>query len=198
MKKIVDCVLLAAGLSTRMGEFKPLLKFNGFTFIENIINKTIEYTNSIYIVTGYNNNLIEYIINTKYPNKNIFLVYNENYNSGMYQSLLTGLSKIEDEHYCLYHFVDQPTIPTSFYKNFILQIDEYSDIIQPVYNGKKGHPLIFSFNFVKYLLNSKIDSNLKDEIKKFSKTIKYWKCDYPQVLKDFDTKEDYLLIEGSK
>ncbi len=198
MEKIVDCVILSAGLSTRMGEFKPLLNYNGLTFIENIINKTIDFVKSIFIVTGYNKNLIEDLIITKYLNKNVYLVYNENYKNGMFQSLLTGLSKIENNNYCLYHFVDQPTIPNSFYKNFIAQIDETNDIFQPVYKGKKGHPLIFSFNFIKHLLNSNINSNLKYEMKNFTNKVKYWECDYPEVLKDFDTKDDYLFIEEKR
>jgi len=95
----------------------------------------------------------------------------------------------------LYHFIDKPTIPEQFYSDFVKQIDDTSEFIQPKYKNKKGHPLLFDFNFIKHLLNSDIGSNLRDEIRKTNITKKYWECDYPEILKDYDTPEDYQNME---
>lgn len=195
MHSNVDCIILAAGLSSRMFDFKPLMLYNGVSFLENIINKAIKYCNKVIVVTGHNSKLIEFIIQTKYKNEKIFTVFNPEYNSSMYLSLLAGLKHVTKNNYVLYHFIDQPTIPEKFYSEFLDEIDATSLILQPRYKFKRGHPLLFSFNFCKHLLNSNPDSYLKLEMKKFENEIKYWDCNYMQILKDFDTPEDFKIIE---
>ena len=90
MHSNVDCIILAAGLSSRMFDFKPLMLYNGISFLENIINKTKNFCNKVIVVTGYNSKLIESIIQTKYNNEKIYTVFNPEYNSSMYLSLLAG------------------------------------------------------------------------------------------------------------
>lgn len=197
MTNNIDCIILAAGLSSRMKSFKPLMLYNGFTFIETIINKVIKHVNKVIIVTGYNSEKIEHLLNLKYKDKNVFTVFNPNYNDSMFLSLHKGIELLELNHFALYHFVDQPTIPEEFYPFFLSQIDEKSAIIQPKFNNKKGHPLLFSFNFCKHLLNSDINSNLKTEMEKFENKKKYWNCEYEQILKDFDTMEEYKTIKDN-
>ena len=195
MQNNVDCIILAAGLSSRMFDFKPLMLYNGMSFLENIINKTKKICNKVIVVTGYNSKLIESIIQTKYNNEKIYTVFNPEYNSSMYLSLLVGLTHVTNNNHVLYHFIDQPTIPVQFYYEFLAEIDTTSLIVQPRYCNKRGHPLLFSFNFCKHLLNSNPDSYLKLEMKKFENEIKYWDCNYKQILKDFDTPEDFKIIE---
>jgi molybdenum cofactor cytidylyltransferase len=195
MHSNVDCIILAAGLSSRMFDFKPLMLYNGISFLENIINKTKNFCNKVIVVTGYNSKLIESIIQTKYNNEKIYTVFNPEYNSSMYLSLLAGLKQVTNNNHVLYHFIDQPTIPVQFYSEFLAEIDTTSLIVQPRNCNKRGHPLLFSFNFCKHLLNSNPDSYLKLEMKKFENEIKYWDCNYMQILKDFDTPEDYKIIE---
>jgi len=196
MRNDVCCIILAAGLSSRMIHFKPLMIYNEVTFLEAIINKVINYVHKVIVVTGYNSDKIEALLSSKYDNKKVITIFNPKYNNSMYISLLKGLELVEPNNFVLYHFVDQPTIPNEFYAKFFDQIDKESYIIQPVYKNKKGHPLIFSFNFCKHLLNSNIDSNLKIEMSKFKDSIKYWNCEYEQILKDYDTIEDYQTIQS--
>ena len=195
MKNNIDCIILAAGLSSRMLAFKPLLLYNNITFLENIINKVITYIDKIIVVTGFNSINIEQIIKSKYDGKQVYTVYNKNYNSSMYYSLLKGIEQITNNNFALYHFIDQPTIPADFYPAFLSQIDKNDYIIQPTFNNKKGHPLLFSFNFCKHLLISDVNSNLKIEMQKFENLKKYWNCEFKEILKDYDTLEDYKVIE---
>ncbi|MFH0733972.1 MAG: NTP transferase domain-containing protein [bacterium] len=195
MKSNISSLILTAGLSTRMGEFKPLLKFNNITFLENIINKILLVSEEIIIVTGYRHKEIECLIFDKYDNNpQIKIVYNAQYDKPMFVSLQTGLQEVNNNNWVLYHFIDQPIIPQEFYSQFINQIDMESEFIQPTYKTKKGHPLLFNFKFAKHLLNSDITSNLRDEIWKTDLKKKYWECIFPQILKDFDTPDDYNKI----
>ncbi len=191
----VSCVILAAGMSTRMKSFKPLLTFNKLTFIENIIYKTSPIVDEVIVVTGYKQNEIMdlFNVNNKKSN-NIKFVFNQDYQAPMFNSLQLGLNKVKEGNWVLYHFVDQPTIPETFYCEFLEQIDPKFNFIQPVFNGKKGHPLLFNFNFVKHLVNSNSTSNLRDEIYYTEIVKKYWDCNFKEVLNDYDTPEQYNNI----
>ena len=46
-------LILAAGYSSRMGKFKPLLEINGETIIDHLISKFTKKNIGIYIVIGY-------------------------------------------------------------------------------------------------------------------------------------------------
>ena len=82
-------LIIAAGLSSRMGEFKPLLKLNNITFISNILNKLQSVCNEIIVVTGHNLKLIESEIEANFvtEDSNIRLVHNQDYKKGMFTSI---------------------------------------------------------------------------------------------------------------
>lgn len=193
--KNISCVILAAGMSTRMKSFKPLLKFNNLTFIENIIYKTLPFVDEIIVVTGFRQDEIVGLFNTQNEEFcKVKFVFNSNYHYPMFNSLQLGLNEVKEGNWVLYHFVDQPTIPKEFYGEFLEQINPAADFIQPVFNDKKGHPLLFNFNFVKHLVNSNSTSNLRDEIYYTDILKKYWVCNFKEVLNDYDTPEQYNNI----
>ena len=90
----------------------------------------------------------------------------------------------------LYHFVDQPHIPVSFYFEFVEQIDPEYDWIQPRYKSKNGHPVIFNKKFAGNIINEKMNSNMKSCSQKKSVKKKLWECGYPEVLLNFNAPDD--------
>ena len=57
--KNIDAIILAAGLSSRMGIPKALLDFNGFNFLINITLKLSSICGRIVVVTGHQSELVE-------------------------------------------------------------------------------------------------------------------------------------------
>ncbi len=192
--QIINGLILSAGLSSRMGELKPLLLYNGTPFITTILNKLNIVCDAIGIVAGHEKNRIQDIIHRDKPDtKTVKLIFNENFKEGMFSSLQTGLKEMSDCDWLLYHFVDQPHIPEKFYKGFILELEESYNWIQPKYDGRKGHPIILHHSLFSMILESE-HTSLKEisnspKIKK-----KFWDCSYPQILDDIDTKEDYQKL----
>ncbi|MDZ7765977.1 MAG: NTP transferase domain-containing protein [Melioribacteraceae bacterium] len=86
----------------------------------------------------------------------IKFVFNENYKSGMFTSLQAGLTNTNTNWY-LYHFVDQPSLPLNFYSDFANQIDDQSNWIQPTYQNRKGHPILFD-NYVKEMILKEVNT----------------------------------------
>ncbi len=209
----ISSLLISAGYSRRMKEFKPLKKFEDLPFIINIITKLSTVSSVIRVVTGYRGEDVREEVNRWLQREpldswlepplfsrrdwsvildRVNFVDNPDYERGMFGSLQLGLRQLQSAQWILYHFVDQPHIPFSFYKEFAAQLDDGFHWIQPCFDGKNGHPLLFHRKIVPLILTEPVSSNLKtmsglSEIHK-----KFWDCKYPQILKDFDTPSDLL------
>ena len=190
----ISAIILCAGLSSRMNQFKPLLSLsNGETFIQHLVNKLNNVCSQVVIVSGHNSEeLNRHLIDIQ--NENDFeIVYNKNYKSGMFSSLQTGLVNRESDWY-LYHFVDQPSLPNQFYEDFLRNLDNESNWIQPINEKGKGHPILFDSHVKDLIVRSDANSNLREVNKDSSIIKKYWECNSDSIFQDIDTPEDYNLI----
>ncbi len=188
-------LIISAGSSSRMGQFKPLLKYNDSTFLENIILKRDLIASKIIIVTGYNSEkIIENLSKISSDVKSeIEVVFNSNYERGMFSSLQKGL-EICDSDWIIYHFVDQPNLPKEFYLEISKQIRNGYNWIQPINKGRKGHPIIFNKNIRNQIIDSDINSTLRT-ISASKKINKYfWECKFKEVLSDFDYPSDLIKL----
>ena len=195
---IITGLIVSAGKSGRMGSFKPLMDYKGMTFLQRVILNLNSVSEKIIIVTGFNSESLQKEAIKLFSNNSetfssdkIRFVKNENYEKGMFTSLQKGLSLIESCDWILYHFVDQPGLPIEFYKKFIAQIDQIHNWIQPSYDNRNGHPILFNNEIVDLILSSDEDSNLRELSKSSIAKKKRWDCTYKNVLQDIDTQEDY-------
>lgn len=200
MNSKINGLIIAAGLSSRIGKFKPLLDYKGKKFIECIIDNLIPICSKIIIVTGNKSESIEYLIASSYANNDsIELKLNKNFRQGMFGSLKKGIEDLTDNGWVLYHFVDQPNLPAEFYSQFLLQINDKYDWIQPTYNQRKGHPILFNKNVVSKILAAEENSNLRLISNDISIKKKYWQSHYPSIFTDIDTQKDFNnLIRNNK
>lgn len=197
--KTITGIIISAGLSSRMGEFKPLLKINDIPFVVMIAGKIQNVCGKLIIVTGHRKSEIsesmENFIRRGYLNGDkIMIIENPDFERGMFTSLKAGLAASGDSDWYLYHFVDQPSIPEEFYGKFIAKIDENFGWIQPSFKMMKGHPILFSRKAAGKILEAPVDSNLKTIANDNSIPKLIWDCPYGQILHDMDTKEDLNLL----
>ncbi len=183
-------LLLAAGLSRRMDEFKPLKKYGWDSFLANILRKMDICCSEIIVVTGYNKYPVEQAIVRLALGDKITLVYNPLYEEGMFSSLRAGLAFEESADYMLYHFSDQPHLPADYYRKIPDVIDGEYDWYQPVYDSIKGHPIIFGDKVIRQIQNAPLSSNLKSLSANEKIRKKYFACSHPEIISDFDTPSD--------
>jgi molybdenum cofactor cytidylyltransferase len=199
MKNNITGLIISAGLSSRMGKFKPLLEYDGKLFLERIIDNLAEVCSKIIIVTGHNFENINNFVSSFYPqNKSITLKFNSDYKTGMFSSLKNGIGGCNDEDWILYHFVDQPNLPDKFYTELISQIDRSFDWIQPVIYDKKGHPILFNYKVIQKIINGDSNSNLRLISQDTSIKKKYWECGYKEIFTDIDTVTDLNNLQKVK
>jgi molybdenum cofactor cytidylyltransferase len=187
-------LLLCAGLSGRMGTSKALMIYNGLPFAVMIIKKLLLVCNEVIVVVGHESEKIEariknYLIADEVSK--VKFVLNENYKAGMFTSLQCGLKQTSNANWILYHFVDQPSIPDSFYSEFVNQLSIDINWLQPAYSNKSGHPILFNNKVVDCILELNESSSLRDlnNDKRIKRRI--WECNYMEVLNDIDTIEEF-------
>ncbi|MEW6507771.1 MAG: NTP transferase domain-containing protein [Bacteroidota bacterium] len=193
----ISGLIIAAGFSGRMNSFKPILKIKDRTFIQLITEKLLSVCDDILIVTGYKSAALENVIE---KSVRINFVYNENYSKGMFTSLKKGVIELLNSDWIIYHFADQPSLPHSFYSEFVNQTNENYNWIQPAYNSAKGHPILFSKSLYPLILNEGDNGSLRNVSTRNQIRKLIWDCNYPQILDDVDKPEDFerlLLREGN-
>ena len=199
----ISCLVLAAGLSSRMtiGN-KLLLKIKSLTIVEKTINNLYDSNiDSYLIILGYQSNLLSKVLkNFKIP-----LIINESYKEGISSSIKKGISLIDPRSngvmICL---ADMPKITSKTYNILIEKFKKFYNsttplIILPEYDGKTGNPVILSNHFFSELKKISGDIGAKYLIKKNKKYIKKVNITESYILEDIDDLEKYKeLIKHEK
>lgn len=193
-KNKIYAILLSAGLSGRMKKFKPLLMYKGNSFVQNIVLKLNKVCDEIIIVTGYKSKEVEENVKQLNLHPKINFVFNSDYEKGMFTSLKTGLRKAADVEWILYQFVDQPGLPLKFYSEFLEQIDEDHNWIQPAIQNRRGHPILIKKELFELVLKTPDDFSLREISNGPLVKKKYWECEFDEIFQDVDTEEDYLKL----
>jgi len=208
---VTSGLLIASGLSSRISGFKPLLQYKGKSFLFTIIEKMLAALSNIVIVVGHEHLLLLDELEThfhsslqKLNNKlwqidsRITILFNENYQKGMFTSLQLGAKQLKDSDWILYHFIDQPNIPKEFYSEILKQQTESRKWVQPLFKGVKGHPILFDKKVSSKIIDADYSSNLREVLNDESLIKRFWGCNFPQVLEDIDTDDDYRKLLQKK
>ena len=186
----IRSIILAAGESKRMGFPKMLLKFNGKTMIEKVLDNVAESdSDSILVVLGAGReDLIDLVL--KYGVK---YCYNENYRDGMLSSVQCGFKNLPSDTAATLVFQgDQPFI-TPAVINLVIKAYKTSGmgIIIPVYERKRGHPLLLDMKFSDQIFGLDPAQGLRSITYLNSSDVLEVETDEPGILRDFDTFDDY-------
>jgi molybdenum cofactor cytidylyltransferase len=188
--KNVSSIILSAGFSSRMGSFKPLLKFGDYTAIETIIkthlNSGIE---DIIVVVGHRENEVREAL----KDYKVTMVKNENFDQGMFSSVVSGVQAIEGNAGAFFvQPVDIPLVKEYTIKSLKTEyIHSEKGIIYPTFCDRKGHPPLIDCKYKQAILDSNGDGGLKRILAKYKDDADFYPTFDEAVLKDMDTPEDY-------
>lgn len=142
-------IILAAGLSSRMKDFKPLLHVDGRTAIEGLIEAVkAAGLNDITVVTGYEREKLMPVI----ARNEVYEAFNDKYEEGMFSSIRKGLENTKDRERKGFFIipVDCPLISVSVMRKLMAAAEkEPADFAVAAFEGKKGHPLYVPMSYVK-------------------------------------------------
>lgn len=187
----VTGIIMASGLSRRMGSNKLLLKLKERTIIENVVRESVLSCLKDVIVVYNKNDVRE-----KIESYNTKCVYNKNPEVGQSEAIKVGLEKINEQDINGIMFIvgDQPLISSNLINKLLIEFSENNEyIVIPMYDGKNGSPVIFPANLINKLKSLKGDTGGKEVIKAYSKIKKVCIEDKIQGF-DIDTREDYEFL----
>lgn len=187
---MICAVVLGAGLSSRMGTQKLLLPFGGKTVIAHIVDQLLASSvDRVLVVVGHEGRKV----GNELSGRNVMIVENPDYESGMLSSVRCGLSHLPANcSAILVALGDQPSI-TSQLVDKMLQAFTAAEkrILVPLYNGRRGHPLLFSTFYRDEVLTSFDDVGLRGLLHIHPEDVFELNVSSSAVLSDMDCPEDY-------
>lgn len=186
-------LILAAGLSSRMGDFKPLMPFKGKALIESTIDSMLAAgVKQIVIVLGYRGNDIESILRLHYG-KEIIYTRNPHYETtDMLTSIKYGLRAMPR---CKAFFLlpgDMPVVKKStFLKLLKARPSGHPSVLFPTLGGYRKHPPLIDYRFRDLILEFEGEGGLRQIWKQQEDSIIQVPVDDDGVWIDLDTREDY-------
>lgn len=197
-KRPIAGVILAAGISKRFGRLKQLVKFNGKTLIETVLDTALESNlDQITVVLGKDYEKVVKTVSDKLNIKRLSSVINNNYIYGQSTSVKAGLSAVMDRfNSAMFIVADQPLLSSKIIDNLILKFTESEkDICVPLCKGDRKNPVIFSRNLYPDILKLKGDGGAKELIKANRYRTLFVDIDEPLCFFDIDTHKDLEIVE---
>tara|TARA_B100001750_G_scaffold209792_1_gene189910 strand:+ start:285 stop:842 length:558 start_codon:yes stop_codon:yes gene_type:complete len=173
-----------------MGELKQLLPWKGTTMIRHQIGVLDESgCDEIIVVLGYKTKRIEDDIRCT----GVKIVHNPDFRLSKALSIRIGMSAVsESQHSIVLLGVDQPRTKSIVSRLIVSHKDNSALITSPVFNGRRGHPAIFSSSILGDLMSVDDDSlGVKGVFERYKKFINFVDLQDPQVRLDLNNKRDY-------
>ncbi|MBC8527123.1 MAG: NTP transferase domain-containing protein [Candidatus Cloacimonetes bacterium] len=199
MNKKIYGIILAAGYSSRMSEFKPLAKYKDEYFIVTILKKLSFFCEKIFIITGFNAELLENEIKNTLKEtdllKKISFVFNPNFSKGMFSSVQTAAKELlniaNHYDYVLLHLVDQPQISLTVYELLVKSSQQSENtVIIPSFQHKSGHPILLKKPILQKISNSETNETLRNILEKEKKNTLHVNVADSAIIKDANTDNE--------
>jgi molybdenum cofactor cytidylyltransferase len=189
----VAAVVLAAGLSSRMGRFKPLLPFGGRPMVARVVESLAESggVGPVLVVTGHRSGEVEGAVGRQ-P---VRFVFNGDYAVGeMLSSVQAGVRALpKGAAAFVLALGDQPAVRPATIRLLVeAWAGSRAPVVVPTYAGRTGHPVVIaSACGPEILALGGPGQTLKSLMhRRASQTVEV-PTDDPAVLADVDTPQDY-------
>ena len=157
---MLAAVILSGGASSRMGSPKALLPYQGRPFLEHLLEITTRpEIVARKVVLGADADSIAKAI----PLKANEIVINPDWEKGQLSSIQAGVRKLPaGTDGILLFLVDHPLISSALVGELIAQFyKSKKPIVLPVYEGRRGHPVIFSASLYDELLRAPLETGAR-------------------------------------
>lgn len=187
---MIDAIVLAAGRSRRMGTQKLLLPFAGQTVIGHIVDQLLAGpVRQALVVVADELDPVAIALSAK----RVTLAVNPDRDAEMLSSVRVGLSALAaDAAAALIVLGDQPALRTEVVHRLVTAFEASGKgIAAPVYNGKRGHPLLIAARYFPELLHKFDDVGLRGLLTAHADDIEEVAMTDAGVVADMDHPEDY-------
>ena len=183
-------VIVAAGLSSRMGDFKPMLPIGSVTVVRRVIG-TLRRAGAarIVLVTGHRGEELERHV----EDLDVVCLRNNAYvSTQMFDSARIGLRYLSGRcRRVLFTPVDVPL----FSEDTVARLLETEAALAvPVHEGRRGHPILFSAALIPVLMADGGEGGLRGALRRSGAEETPVECPDAGMLRDADTPDDYKAL----
>ena len=187
----VAAILLAAGRSSRMGAFKPLLPFGN----KSVIECCIDYlrgggVDEIVVVLGHRADDIRQRVSGK-----VKFALNPDPDSAMGASIAAGVRALpETAEATLIALVDHPAVPPAVVSTLLESWKRGARLVIPTWQNRGGHPVLVDLSFKAELLTLSESGGLRALFDAHRDEVTRVPVDSPFIARDMDTWDDYTSL----
>ncbi|HTQ59870.1 MAG TPA: nucleotidyltransferase family protein [Candidatus Solibacter sp.] len=160
---MLAAIILSGGASRRMGSPKALLSYQGRPFLEHLLDVARHSKiGARRVVLGADAEPIAKEINLS-PDE---IVINEDWEKGQLSSIQAALRSLPAETEGIILFlIDHPLISSSLVDELIETFySSGKSIVLPVYEGRRGHPVIFSSKLYRELMSAPLETGARSVV----------------------------------
>lgn len=185
---MIQGIVLAGGFSSRAKSNKMRFAVGEKPILLHAIESIIPFVEKVIVVTGYYDQDIRSFIK---EDEKIKIIYNKDYEKGMFSSVITGVKQTTDDFFILPG--DIPFIKKETYQKLL---NGKKKVRYPVYQGKEGHPLFISKELKEELLKEPIESNLR--LFRDRQDKEAIEVNDKNILRDIDTQEQFEALVAER
>ncbi len=183
-------LITAAGMSSRMGSFKPMLNIGSMSVAQRVIATFRQAgIERIVMVTGFNAPVLEKHLSTE----GIIFLRNEKYASTqMFDSVRIGLDYLQDK--CDSVLLTPVDIPLFTAKTVTSLLNSGEHLACPECDGQTGHPILIHASLIPGILKDSGERGLQGALERSGAEMVHVPVEDPGTLHDADTPEDYSKL----
>jgi molybdenum cofactor cytidylyltransferase len=186
-------IILSAGVSSRMGEFKPLLPLGNKTVIEQVVVTFLRAgVRDIRVVLGYRARDVIAVL----KNQAVSWIINDDYQSEMLGSVKVGADCLKPDSEAFFILpVDIPLVKLQTFQMLMgTSGKDRRQIVYPTFAGERGHPPLIPRQYADELMPWAGNGGLKGFLEQYD----HMSIDVPVfdegILMDMDTPDQYRQI----
>jgi molybdenum cofactor cytidylyltransferase len=192
---MITAIVPAAGLSSRMGQNKLLMRFGGKSLIERAVDTLFASgIDEVVVVLGHEANQIR----GQLEGKQVRLVENPDYQQGLSTSIRAGVGAVEGAEAIMIYLADQPLLESGEIRRLILAFAEAKragkSIVIPFFGNERGNPVILDGSYREKVLEIAGDVGCRRIIRSHPEQVFPVQMESDHVIRDVDTPEDWRGI----
>ncbi|MDX9871489.1 MAG: molybdenum cofactor cytidylyltransferase [Clostridia bacterium] len=199
----IAALVLAAGISRRMGRNKLLLEFGEKTIIEKTLENILaSQVNTVTVTLGHMKEEMARILAPYADAGSITLAENPFYPEGMGSTVRVGVKRVlEKGTYDAIMFFngDMPFIrPQTIDALIETYVRQDAAIVVPCFQGRRGNPVLFGKKFFRELLEASGDVGARELLQKHAAEVVWLEVADPGIHEDIDCPEDYQRLKNNR
>jgi molybdenum cofactor cytidylyltransferase len=206
---MVSAIVLAAGMSTRMGQNKMLLNFRDKPLIVHAVDTLLaSEIDEVIVVLGHEAEKVRDqlersigLANKAAPGKPVRLVQNSDYQNGLSTSVRTGVEAVSRQaNGIMIYLADQPLLEPEdlnrIVAGFAAAKEINKSIVVPFFRGERGNPVILDASLRDSILGIVGDVGCKGVIKRYPEKVYAIEMENDHVVRDVDDVQAYKRLSG--